>query len=318
MPTAPESRRHAENPAHRMLCSQLLGRTQGLFGLVVQTCDGSRRAASSLVDVDLRTFESMRNVPTLGVVARVGRALGLEAGMTVEVLSTSSVALTDALWLNRKGRVLAHTVVAKETDGSFLLLSPHLAADALTAVVTANVIADDVVATDETASWGRYVAWGVEPALAAAKVFATRRFGVAAWDVLAPIGVAAPGGPASLAELDAQRVAAGVPAVPADCGANEFPQECGLDAWVSYTKGCYLGQEVMARIQSMGSLRSILRRVSGSVVVGQELKSSEGKVLGTVRSAAGQVGLALVSVDLAEGTIVSGVRLGAPALMPAR
>jgi len=79
-----------------MLCSQLLGRTQGLFGLVVQTCDGSRRAASSLVDVDLRTFESMRNVPTLGVVARVGRALGLEAGMTVEVLSTSSVALTDA------------------------------------------------------------------------------------------------------------------------------------------------------------------------------------------------------------------------------
>jgi hypothetical protein len=79
-----------------MLCSQLLGRTQGLFGLVVQTCDGSRRAASSLVDVDLRTFESMRNVPTLGVIARVGRALGLEAGMTVEVLSTSSVALTDA------------------------------------------------------------------------------------------------------------------------------------------------------------------------------------------------------------------------------
>jgi hypothetical protein len=38
----------------------------------------------------------MRNVPTLGVIARVGRALGLEAGMTVEVLSTSSVALTDA------------------------------------------------------------------------------------------------------------------------------------------------------------------------------------------------------------------------------
>ena len=69
-----------------------------------------------------------------------------------------SVALTDALWLNRKGRVLAHTLVAKETDGSFLLLCPHLAADALIAVVTANVIADDVVATDEAASWGRYVA----------------------------------------------------------------------------------------------------------------------------------------------------------------
>ena len=88
------------------------------------------------------------------------------------------VALTDALWLNRKGRVLAHTVVAKEADGSFLLLCPHLAAEALIAVVTANVIADDVVATDETAAWGRWIAWGAEPALADARLFPTRRFGV--------------------------------------------------------------------------------------------------------------------------------------------
>ena len=119
-------------------------------------------------------------------------------------------------------------------------------------------------------------------------------------------------------ELDALRVAAGVPAVPADCGANEFPQECGLEAWVSYTKGCYLGQEVMARIQSMGSLRRILRRVSGSVSVGQELKSPEGKVLGTVRSAAGDVGLALVSVDVPEGAVLGEVLIGAPAQMAVR
>ena len=37
-----------------------------------------------------------------------------------------------------------------------------------------------------------------------------------------------------------------------------------------------------------------------------------------VRSAAGDVGLALVSVDLAEGTVLGGVRIGAPAQMPAR
>jgi folate-binding protein YgfZ len=228
------------------------------------------------------------------------------------------VALTDALWLNRKGRVLAHTVIAKEADGSFLLLCPHLAAEALIAVVTANVIADDVIATDETAQWQKWVAWGAEPALAGAKVFATRRFAVDAWDVLTPAGSVMPGELGSLAELDSARIAAGVPSVPADCGANEFPQECGLDAWVSYTKGCYLGQEVMARIQSMGSLRRILRRVSGPVSVGQELKTPEGKVVGTVRSAAGDVGLALVSVDLAEGTVLGGVRIGAPAQMPVR
>ena len=229
-----------------------------------------------------------------------------------------NVALTDALWLNRKGRVLAHTVIVKEADGSHLLLCPHLAAEALIAVVTANVIADDVVATDESALWQKWVVWGAEPKLSAAKVFATRRYGVVAWDVLTPVGVAAPGESATLAELNALRIAGGVPAVPADCGANEFPQECGLEAWVSYTKGCYLGQEVMARIQSMGSLRRILRRVSGSVSVGQELKSPEGKVLGTVRSAAGDVGLALVSVDVPEGAVLGEVRIGAPAQMAVR
>ena len=226
--------------------------------------------------------------------------------------------LTDALWLNRKGRVLAHTVVAKEADGSYLLLCPHLAAAELIAVVTANVIADDVVATDESALWQRWVAWGAEPAIAGGRVFATRRQGIPAWDVLAPPGAAAPGSAASPAELDAHRIAAGVPAVPADCGVGEFPQECGLDAWVSYTKGCYLGQEVMARIQSMGSLRRILRRVAGPVSVGQELKTAEGKVVGMVRSAAGDAGLALVSVDLDEGAALGLVRLGAPARMPAR
>jgi folate-binding protein YgfZ len=229
-----------------------------------------------------------------------------------------TVALTDALWLNRKGRVLAHTVIVKEADGSHLLLGPHLNAEALINVVTANVIADDVVATDESALWQKWIVWGTEPSVAGAKAFPTKRFGVAAWDVLTPVGASSPGAPASLAELDALRVAAGVPAVPVDCGANEFPQECGLDTWVSYTKGCYLGQEVMARIQSMGSLRRILRRVSGPVSVGQELKSPEGKVVGTVRSAAGDVGLALVSVDLPEGAIIGEVRIGASALMAAR
>jgi len=229
-----------------------------------------------------------------------------------------SVALTDALWLNRKGRVLAHTVIAKEADGSFLLLCAHLGAAEVLAVVTANVIADDVVAVDEAALWEKWVVWGAEPANADAKVFATKRFGVDAWDVLTPIGAVAPGELVSLAELDALRVAAGVPAVPADCGANEFPQECGLEAWVSYTKGCYLGQEVMARIQSMGSLRRILRQVSGAVSVGQELRTPEGKIVGTVRSAAGDAGLALVSVDLPEGSVIGEVRIGAPALMPVR
>lgn len=232
--------------------------------------------------------------------------------------------LVDALWLNRKGRVLAHTVIAKEADGSFLLLCPHLSAAELIAIVTANVIADDVVATEESAQWQRVVVWGegsVE-ALTGGRLFSTRRFGVTAWEVLAPAEVKLPWTVGVFAELDALRISAGVPSVPADCGAHEFPQECGLDAWVSYTKGCYLGQEVMARIQSMGSLRRILRKVSGPVTNGLELKTAEGKSAGWVRSAACGVGLALVAVDLLEGASLvtdrGPVLLGVPALLSTR
>jgi tRNA-modifying protein YgfZ len=233
------------------------------------------------------------------------------------------VTSADALWLNRKGRVLAHTVVVKESDGSFLLLAPHSTAEALMAVVTANVIADDLTATDESASWRRWVAWGELPLVAAARVFATKRYGVPAWDVLTSTSSGAPGEVVDLAVLESLRIQSGVPSVPADCGANEFPQECGLEPWVSYTKGCYLGQEVMARIQSMGSLRRILRRVASTdgtpLVAGSEL-SVAGKVVGKVRSVAGPLGLALVNLDLSVGTVggavSGGVVLGAPATLP--
>ncbi|MEY3950234.1 MAG: hypothetical protein RJB43_1589 [Verrucomicrobiota bacterium] len=243
----------------------------------------------------------IRHAPAPTAVVRV---TGEDAASFLQGQCTADlrkVALTDALWLNRKGRVLAHTVVAKEADGSFLLLCPHLTAEETIAIVTDNVIADDVVAADETSAWGRWVVWGFEPSIAGAKFFPTRRFGVEAWDVLTPAGAAMPGEAGRREELETLRIRAGVPAVPADCGANEFPQECGLEA-----------------IQSMGSLRRILRRVSGSVVVGQELKTSEGKTAVVVRSAAGDAGLALVSADLPEGAELGGVCLGPPAVMPAR
>jgi folate-binding protein YgfZ len=259
-----------------------------------------------------------RHIPVEPAVVRV---TGEDAAVFLQgqcAADLRAAALTDALWLNRKGRILAHTVIAKEADGSFLLLCPHLPATELIALVTGNVIADDVVATDEAALWSKWVVWGAAPDIAGAQAWPTRRFGVEAWDVLAPVGACPPGERGMLAELEARRIVAGVPAVPADGGAGEFPQECGLDAWVSHTKGCYLGQEVMARIQSMGSLRRILRRVRGPVTVGQELRTEEGKVAGVVRSAAGEDGLALVSMDLAEGSRLGAVLVGAPARMPAR
>lgn len=59
--------------------------------------------------------------------------------------------------------------------------------------------------------------------------------------------------------LDVVRTEAGVPWFGRDFGPDNFPQETGLDEAVSYTKGCYLGQEVVARIHYRGGVQKILR-----------------------------------------------------------
>ncbi len=267
----------------------------------------------------------------LSVATAVVRVTGEDAAVFLQGQCTADLrkaSLCDTLWLNRKGRVLAHTIISRETDDSFLLLAPKMGAADLIAVVTANVIADDVDAVDESAAWQRAVVWGdeVPAAPVGVRLFSSSRSRAPSWEVLAPLGVALPWSIGTLERLEANRITAGIPAVPADCGAHEFPQECGLEPWVSYTKGCYLGQEVMARIQSMGSLRRVLRCVqaeAGVLTAGLELHSREvGKVVGTVRSAAGADGLALVSVDLAVETVLHSlagpVRLGSVASLPVR
>ncbi len=53
-------------------------------------------------------------------------------------------------------------------------------------------------------------------------------------------------------EIDAARIAAGYPA-PIDIDAKSLPQELGRDTRaISFTKGCYLGQETVARLDALG------------------------------------------------------------------
>jgi len=53
--------------------------------------------------------------------------------------------------------------------------------------------------------------------------------------------------------FETARVEAGIPRFGADMDATNFPQECGIEARaVSYSKGCYIGQETLNRIHTMG------------------------------------------------------------------
>jgi len=85
--------------------------------------------------------------------------------------------------------------------------------------------------------------------------------------------------------LEVLRVEAGIPRFGQDFGPDNFPQETGDESAVSYTKGCYLGQEVVARIHYRGGVQKALRRLvfEGPAKPGSGLLF-EGREVGTATS----------------------------------
>jgi len=93
---------------------------------------------------------------------------------------------------------------------------------------------------------------------------------------------------AVLGVYDALRIEAGLPEVGHELTEDFIPLELGLWDMVSFNKGCYVGQEVIARMESRGKLAKMLVRVAldTSVAVGTGIATSEGKSVGTVTSVA--------------------------------
>ncbi len=128
-------------------------------------------------------------------------------------------------------------------------------------------------------------------------------------------------GAVELARIEDGELAWGI-----DYGEANFPQETGEDAAVSYTKGCYLGQEVVARIHYRGGVQRLprrLRAVSGPAPGrGAELRY-EGREVGRLGSLAVEpvsgsvLGLALIHqraapgahLDSAPGTVFESLAL---------
>jgi folate-binding protein YgfZ len=59
----------------------------------------------------------------------------------------------------------------------------------------------------------------------------------------------------SAADAETLRILQRVPAWPSEINADRFPQEAGLEkSCMSFTKGCYIGQEVLSRIKTTGKM----------------------------------------------------------------
>jgi folate-binding protein YgfZ len=119
--------------------------------------------------------------------------------------------------------------------------------------------------------------------------------------------------PAGLAAWEVARVEAGRPEWGIDMDDATIPQEANLDTLgaISYTKGCYTGQEVVARVHFRGHVNRTLRglRAAGSdgprprAVLFDETGKSVGEVRSSVTSPRfGGIALAMVRREVTDGT----------------
>lgn len=104
------------------------------------------------------------------------------------------------------------------------------------------------------------------------------------WNTLSTTGARPVGHDA----LEMLRIEAGVPRYGSDMDDATVVTETNLDGAVSYTKGCYIGQEIIARIKYRGhvakKLRGLVFERAGKIAGEESIRSTDGKEIGRIAS----------------------------------
>ena len=239
----------------------------------------------------------------------------LQGQFTNDLQQGKNAGATYGLWLNQKGKVLADSFVRKTSPQEAWIVSYFSPAAVIRERLEAYIIADDVVIEDVSDAYAALTLFGdVNPAGlrlgAGAWAFRGRRDAAVCTEFIFPRTESTAlaeslgrGEELGVEETERRRMAAGIPAVPADIGPADLPNEGGLESVaISYTKGCYLGQEVMARLKSMGQVRRRLLRVRGTGEVPTrpaalfQGEQRVGELRSAVRTGDGWIGLAMLSL----------------------
>jgi folate-binding protein YgfZ len=205
---------------------------------------------------------------------------------------------TVSLLLNPQGHIVAE-IETYALPESLFCISYQMIRERLVETLEKYIIMDDVTLTDETPRYGTLALEGPQAARIAheltgldlstfaelvktdtsvgsipcsvirrscgesvgAEFLTERRHLEPLWQILHGHVVAAGGGPIGYAALSALRLEQGVPWFSYDFGEKQIPHEAGLEhSHISFTKGCYTGQEIVERVRSRGQVNR--RRVS--------------------------------------------------------
>ncbi|MBV8598506.1 MAG: folate-binding protein YgfZ [Actinobacteria bacterium] len=225
------------------------------------------------------------------------RVRGPEAADFLQRMLSNDVLAADhceALLLTPKARVIAPVVVWRRGEGDFLLLTEPELGETVRAHLTRMRIATrcEIEPEEHTST----------VVLGGSDGIPTRDYGVPAVEVLdAELDASPPD-----EELERLRILARTPRFGAEIDDTVLPAEAGLDERaISFEKGCYPGQEPVARLHYRGHANRALRvlDVEGSAP-GDEIRLGD-RVVGRVTSSVSDVALGYVRTEVPDDTELS-------------
>jgi len=230
--------------------------------------------------------------------------------------------------LTPQGKIVTDFLITEAPSGhggGFLIDSPRALAQGLADKLGFYKLRAKVAVENLSDSLGVVAAWDGDPLVKPDLAFADPRHPALGWRILVPEELAQKVADLIGAEMvdgsayEAHRIASGVPRGGLDfIYGDAFPHETNMDRLhgVDFDKGCYVGQEVVSRMQHRGTARTRTVRVlldgpapePGAAVVAGD------KPVGTMGSAAGGAGLALLRIDRAADALQAGTPLTAGGL----
>jgi folate-binding protein YgfZ len=230
--------------------------------------------------------------------------------------------------LTPQGKIIVDFLITEAPEGhggGFLIDAPRALAQALTDKLSFYKLRAKVTVENLSDGLGVLAAWDGEPAMKPDLCFADPRDAALGFRILAPQDLKQKVADLIGADLldsaayEGHRIAMGIPRGGLDFSYGDaFPHETNMDRLhgVDFDKGCYVGQEVVSRMQHRGTART--RTVK---VILDDLAPEPGatilagdKPVGTMGSTAGQNGLALIRTDRVADARDAGLALTAGGL----
>jgi len=230
--------------------------------------------------------------------------------------------------LTPQGKITADFLITEAPaghGGGFLIDAPRALAQGLADKLGFYKLRAKVAVENLTDSLGVLAAWDGEPAIKPDLSFADPRHAALGWRILVPEELTRKVADLIGADLvdsaahEAHRIACGVPRGGLDFTYGDaFPHETNMDRLhgVDFEKGCYVGQEVVSRMQHRGTARTRTLRVvldGPSPETGATILAGD-KPVGTMGSTAAGNGLALIRTDRVAAALDAGLALTAGGL----